>query len=87
MKVKVIRDFIDKHTKVYCPVGMTREVSQERYAEIQAAGDFVQVIPEPSPAEPVQNEDGAEVVEPVADVQNQIEHTEPPKKTRRSSKK
>ena len=39
MKVKVIRDFIDKHTKVYCPVGMTREVSKERYAEIQAAGD------------------------------------------------
>ena len=84
MKVEVIRDFIDKHTKAYCPVGMTREVSKERYAEIQAAGDFVRVIPEPSPAEPVQNEDGAEVAELIADVQNQIE---PPKKTRRSSKK
>lgn len=84
MKVKVIRDFIDKHTKVYCPAGMTREVSKERYAEIQAAGDFIQVIPEPSPAEPVQKEDGVEFV---ADVQNQIEHAEPPKKSRRSAKK
>lgn len=72
MKVKVIRDFIDKHTKVYCPVGMTREVNKERYAEIQAAGDFVRVISEPSPAEAVQN---------------QIEPAESPKKSRRSAKK
>lgn len=84
MKVEVIRDFIDKHTKVYCPVGTTREVSKERYAEIQAAGDFVRVVSEPSPAEPVQKEDGVEFV---ADVQNQIEHAEPPKKSRRSAKK
>ncbi|HAJ96426.1 MAG TPA: hypothetical protein DCO72_01645 [Ruminococcus sp.] len=41
MKVKVIRDFIDIHTKKLHPEGEIMNVSKARYAEIQKAGNFV----------------------------------------------
>jgi len=49
MRVKVVRPFKDKHTKVICNPGQDIEVTQERYEELTSAasGPFVQAIGEP----------------------------------------
>ena len=49
MKVKVIKPFRDKHTKVIYNPGQDIEVTQERYEELTSAasGPFVQAIGEP----------------------------------------
>jgi hypothetical protein len=49
MRVKVVRPFKDKHTKVICNLGQDIEVTQERYEELTSAasGPFVQAIGEP----------------------------------------
>lgn len=49
MKVRVIKPFKDKHTKVICKLGQDIEVTQERYEELTSAasGPFVQAIGEP----------------------------------------
>lgn len=49
MKVRVIKPFKDKHTKVICNLGQDIEVTQERYEELTSAasGPFVQAIGEP----------------------------------------
>lgn len=46
MKVKVIREFVDKHTNELHPVGSVFNVTAKRMKEIQSAGDFVQEIKE-----------------------------------------
>lgn len=49
MKVRVIKLFKDKYTKVTCNLGQDIEVTQERYEELTSAasGPFVQAIGEP----------------------------------------
>ena len=41
MKVKVVTEFNDKHTGVFNAVGKVIEVTDERYAELKAAGNYV----------------------------------------------
>ena len=41
MKVQVIREFIDIHTRKLHPEGEILNISKARYAEIQKAGNFV----------------------------------------------
>lgn len=45
MKVKVIRDFNDKHTKQLRVAGEVFECTAARLKEIQSAGDFVEKVP------------------------------------------
>ena len=49
MRVKVVRPFKDKHTKVICKLGQDIEVTRERYEELTSAasGPFIQAIGEP----------------------------------------
>ena len=49
MRVKVVRPFKDKRTKVIYNPGQDIEVTQERYEELTSAasGPFVQAIGEP----------------------------------------
>ena len=90
MKVKVVNDFIDKHTKNRCNCGDVLEVSDDRYAEITAAGQFV--VPVQEPAAPA--DDPAEAPDSAAEVQSEVEQVEqpaedaqPPKRGRRQSRK
>ena len=46
MKVKVTHKFKDKHTGKLHTKGDVLEISDERYAEIMSAGNFVQIVPE-----------------------------------------
>lgn len=41
MKVKVIKEFVDKHSNKLHPVGSTFECDESRFKEIQEAGAFV----------------------------------------------
>lgn len=96
MRVKVINDFIDKHTGKYNPVGAEVDVTNERFAELEKAGKFVVKVAEEA-AEPVQND--VEQVEPTenepettaateAPIEVAEEAAEPPKKSgRRTTKK
>jgi hypothetical protein len=49
MRVKVVRPFKDKYTKVIYNLGQDIEVTQERYEELTSAasGPFIQAIGEP----------------------------------------
>lgn len=49
MRVKVVRPFKDKRTKVIYNLGQDIEVTQERYEELTSAasGPFIQAIGEP----------------------------------------
>lgn len=42
MKLKVINEFVDKHTKKLHKKGSTFECSETRYKEIQKAGSYVE---------------------------------------------
>lgn len=44
MLVKVMTDFIDKHTKVLHEKGSTFSCDVERFNEIQTTGKFVEII-------------------------------------------
>lgn len=44
MKVKVLQEFIDKHSGKHHKEGATLVVSKERYNEILEAGPFVEEI-------------------------------------------
>lgn len=44
MKVKVLRDFIDKETKRYNKAGEIVEISEERFKEIAKKGAYVATI-------------------------------------------
>lgn len=95
MIVNVIRDFYDKYTGKYNPVGTVIDVSAERYEELEKAGNFVVKVAD-EPAEPVQaNIEQAEPTEAEtndtaateAPVEAADEPAEPPKKTSRRTKK
>lgn len=47
MKVKVLENFIDKHTKKLHKVGDVLEIKKERFDEIQKVKNLVEVIEEP----------------------------------------
>lgn len=51
MKATVIKTFKDKYTGEVYPVGAEVEVTEERAAEIMAAGKYI-VIPSEQPKEP-----------------------------------
>ena len=51
MKIRVISEFIDKHTKELHPKDAVLFVSEERFSEIKKAGDFVELINEESQEE------------------------------------
>lgn len=44
MKVKVLNGFIDKETEVLYEPGTFIDVTESRLKEIQAAGNFVEVV-------------------------------------------
>jgi hypothetical protein len=48
MRVKVVRPFKDKHTKVICNLGQDIEVTRERFEELASAasGPFVEAVVE-----------------------------------------
>lgn len=49
MKAKVIKDYIDKHTRELHTAGETVTLTDERFAEIAAEGRYVEEIREPEP--------------------------------------
>lgn len=52
MKVKVVREFIDKHTRELHKVNAVFECDNNRFKEIESAGHFVvEVKNEPAKAE------------------------------------
>jgi hypothetical protein len=58
MKVKVITEFIDKYTQLRNPVGAEIEVTEQRYNELVAAGNYVAPI-----ITPAAESEGSEVTE------------------------
>ena len=46
MKVKVVNRFVDKVTKQLHEYGEVIEVTEERFAEISAAGKYVEKVPD-----------------------------------------
>lgn len=89
MKVKVIRDFYDKHTGDYRPNGALIDVSNERFEELKKAGAFVVQVNEPEPephVEPPVEPSPAEPSEPEA-VQDTVEQPEPVTKPGRKPRK
>lgn len=86
MIVNVIRDFYDKYTGKYNPVGTVIDVSAERYEELEKAGNFVVKVAD-EPAEPTEAETN-DTAATEAPVEAADEPAEPPKKTsRRTTKK
>ena len=47
MKVKVLKQFVDKHTKEVHKAGKTLTISKARYDEILTVGKLVEEIKEP----------------------------------------
>lgn len=90
MKVKVIRDFYDKHTGDYRPNGALIDVSNERFEELRKAGAFVVQVIEPEPEAPVEppvEPSEPEQVNGPEAVHDTIEHTEPVIKPGRKPRK
>lgn len=50
MKAKVIKAFIDKHTREYNEVGKTIDVSEARAKEILSSGEYIELIKDESPS-------------------------------------
>jgi len=46
MKVKVIKEFVDKYTGELHTVGSSFSCENDRFEEIKNAGAFVEVVPE-----------------------------------------
>lgn len=45
MKVKVLKEFVDKDTRQFRAIGTTFDCSENRFKEIQRAGDFLSLVP------------------------------------------
>ena len=45
MKVKVIKEFVDKHTNELHSVGSIFECGETRFKEIQEAGSYIEPVP------------------------------------------
>ena len=56
MKVKVIKEFVDKHTNKLHKVNEVFECTEERYNEIKGAGSYVEPVPVTKKAEKVEKE-------------------------------
>ena len=52
MKAVVVKKYRDKETKEIMKVGSEVELSEERFAEILAAGEYVKKVEEPDASEP-----------------------------------
>ena len=52
MKVKVIKKFVDKHTKKVHKVGEVLTISKERFEEILTVGKLVEEVKEVKAAKP-----------------------------------
>ncbi len=48
MKVRVIREFIDRYTTQYYEAGEELDITAGRLAEIQSVGQFVEVVQDES---------------------------------------
>ena len=44
MKVKVIKEFVDRHTKELHTVGSSFDCDKARYSEIKASGNYVEPV-------------------------------------------
>lgn len=55
MKAVVVKKYRDKETKEIMKVGSEVELSEERFAEILAAGEYVKKVEEPDASEPEEN--------------------------------
>lgn len=44
MKVRVLKEFIDRHTGTFCPVGKELVMTRERFQEILETGPFVEEV-------------------------------------------
>lgn len=55
MKAVVVKKYRDKETKEIMKVGSEVEMSEERFAEILAAGEYVKKVEEPDASEPEEN--------------------------------
>ncbi len=55
MKAVVVKKYRDKETKEIMKVGSEVELSEERFAEILAAGEYVKKVEEPDAPEPEEN--------------------------------
>lgn len=53
MKVKVIKEFVDRHTGVLHKKGSTFECDPLRYEEISMSGEYVEEIKNIEPMKPV----------------------------------
>ena len=51
MKVKVVNRFVDKETRQLHEYGEVIEVTEARFAEISAAGKYVEKVPDEEPGE------------------------------------
>ncbi len=89
MKVRVIKEFIDKYTREFHGIGEEILLSEERFAEIEKAGAYVEKLPQdesdgrtPAAQDGVQGKVDADE-QSAADESPQLDHM---KKTRRSRK-
>lgn len=55
MKAVVVKKYRDKETKEIMKVGSEVELSEERFAEILAAGEYVKKVEEQDASEPEEN--------------------------------
>lgn len=55
MKAVVVKKYRDKETKEIMKAGSEVELSEERFAEILAAGEYVKKVEEPDASEPEEN--------------------------------
>lgn len=55
MKVKVLRNFIDRHNKALCVAGTEIEVSKERYEELNSTSHGLLVEYAPKTNKPIKN--------------------------------
>lgn len=71
MKAIVVKKYRDRITKKIMETGSEVELSEERFAEISAAGEYVKKVEEPEEEKPAEQEEAAE---------QQTEPEEAPKK-------
>lgn len=52
MKAKVIKEFIDRHTRKFHSIGEEINLTDERFAEIEKAGCYVEMVGRGGTGEP-----------------------------------
>jgi len=79
MKVKVMKEFIDKYTQEFHEVGEVITLTDDRFAEITKVGQYIEVFDNKGQAEPSGSTEQPGKTEPSGS-------TEQPKKMRTSKK-